>query len=268
MISGKVDLVISKVTFLADGYSIAEELPISIEPWQSTEITVQYAPMVKGNHSVSMNIYTNDPLNRMKVVTVSGNIYEPNSISATGTSTESGYNLSINLDNYTEIAAVQMDVHWVPEISTSKDLLTLGERMNGFSYVVEPIDEGVYRLIFYSLGGNTIAQGNNEAFTLSFENLTDVNLNDTEITINNIVLSNIGGENISSQTELIYNVEISIPGDINGDGEVNVTDVVKLYSYILGNSTDIEESVVDLNGDGEVNVSDIVKLYSIILSSN
>lgn len=266
--SGQVDLVISKVTFLADGYSIAEELPISIEPWQSTEITVQYAPIVKGNHSVSMNIYTNDPLNRMKVVTVSGNIYEPNSISATGTSTESGYNLSINLDNYTEIAAVQMDVHWVPEISTSKDLLTLGERMNGFSYVVEPIDEGVYRLIFYSLGGNTIAQGNNEAFTLSFENLTDVNLNDTEITINNIVLSNIGGENISSQTELIYNVEISIPGDINGDGEVNVTDVVKLYSYILGHTTDIEESVVDLNGDGEVNVSDIVKLYSIILSSN
>ena len=266
--SGQVDLVISKVTFLADGYSIAEELPISIEPWQSTEITVQYAPIVKGNHSVSMNIYTNDPLNRMKVVTVTGNIYEPNSISATGTSTESGYNLSINLDNYTEIAAVQMDVHWVPEISTSKDLLTLGERMNGFSYVVEPINEGVYRLIFYSLGGNTIAQGNNEAFTLSFENLTDVNLNDTEITIDNIVLSSIGGENISSQTELIYNVEISIPGDINGDGEVNVTDVVKLYSYILGHTTDIEESVVDLNGDGEVNVSDIVKLYSIILSSN
>ena len=57
-------------------------------------------------------------------------------------------------------------------------------------------------------------------------------------------------------------------GDINFDGEVNVTDVVKLYSYILGHTSDIEESVVDLNGDGEVNVSDIVKLYSIILSSN
>ena len=57
-------------------------------------------------------------------------------------------------------------------------------------------------------------------------------------------------------------------GDINCDGEVNVTDVVKLYSYILGHTTDIEESIVDLNDDGEVNVSDIVKLYSIILSSN
>ena len=57
-------------------------------------------------------------------------------------------------------------------------------------------------------------------------------------------------------------------GDINGDGEVNVTDVVKLYSYILGNTDGVSESVVDLNGDGEVNVSDIVKLYSIILSSN
>ena len=266
--SGKVDLVISKVTFLADGYSIAEELPISIEPWQSTEITVQYAPIVKGNHSVSMNIYTNDPLNRMKVVTVGGNIYEPNSISATGEVSENGYDLKVTLDNYTEIAAVQMDVHWSPELSTSKDLLTLGERMNGFSYVVEPVDDGVYRLIFYSLGGNTIAQGNSEAFTLSFENSANVNFNNTEITIDNIVLSSVDGENVSSQIEFTYNVKVPILGDINGDGEVNVTDVVTLYSYILGNTTGIDENVVDLNGDDEVNVTDIVSLYSIILNSN
>ncbi len=57
-------------------------------------------------------------------------------------------------------------------------------------------------------------------------------------------------------------------GDINCDGEVNVTDVVTLYSYILGNTTGIDEDVVDLNGDGEVNVTDIVSLYSIILNSN
>jgi len=266
--SGKVDLMISKVTFLADGYSIAEELPISIEPWKSTEITVQYAPIVKGNHSVSMNIYTNDPLNRMKVVTVGGNIYEPNSISATGEVSENGYDLKVTLDNYTEIAAVQMDVHWSPELSTSKDLLTLDERMNGFSYVVEPVDDGVYRLIFYSLGGNTIAQGNSEAFTLSFENSANVNFNNTEITIDNIVLSSVDGENVSSQIEFTYNVKYSIPGDVNADGEVNVTDIVALYSYILGNTTGIDENVVDLNGDGEVNVTDIVSLYSIILNSN
>lgn len=266
--SGKVDLVISKVTFLADGYSIAEELPISIEPWQSAEITVQYTPNVKGEYSAVMNVYTNDPLNRMKVVTVGGNIYEPNSISVTGEVSENGYDLKVTLDNYTEIAAVQMDVHWSPELSTSKDLLTLGERMNGLSYVVEPVDDGVYRLIFYSLGGNTIAQGNSEAFTLSFENSANVNFNNTEITIDNIVLSSVDGENVSSQIEFTYNVKVPILGDINGDGEVNVTDVVTLYSYILGNTTGIDENVVDLNGDGEVNVTDIVSLYSIILNSN
>ncbi|MBE6309438.1 MAG: choice-of-anchor D domain-containing protein [Bacteroidales bacterium] len=266
--SGSIALTINKVTFLAEGFSIAESSPISVEPWQSTEITVQYTPTVKGEYSAVMNVYTNDPLNRMKVVNVSGNIYEPNSISATGEVSENGYDLKVTLDNYTEIAAVQMDVHWSPELSTSKDLLTLGERMNGFSYVVEPVDDGVYRLIFYSLGGNTIAQGNSEAFTLPFENSANVNFNNTEITIDNIVLSSVDGENVSSQIEFTYNVKAPILGDINGDGEVNVTDVVTLYSYILGNTTGIDENVVDLNGDGEVNVTDIVSLYSIILNSN
>lgn len=266
--SGQVDLVISKVTFLADGYSIAEELPISIEPWQSTEITVQYTPAVKGNHSVSMNIYTNDPLNRMKVVSVSGNIYEPNSFSAVGEVSDKGYDFTVSLDNYTEIAAIQMDVHWLPEVSTSQSQITLSDRLSGFSSVVEPIDEGVYRLIFYSLGGNTIAQGDSEVFTLSFENMTEVNLNNTEITIDNIVLSSAGGENVSSQIDFTYNVKIPILGDINDDGEVNVTDVVTLYSYILGNTAGIDESVVDINGDGEINVTDIVSLYGIILNSN
>lgn len=266
--SGKVDLVISKVAFLAEGYSIAEELPISVGVSKSTEITVQYVPTVKGNHKVAMNIYTNDPLNRMKVVTVSGDIYEPNSLSATGTLTESGYDLTVNLDNYTEVAALQMDVHWLAEMATSSELFTLGERMNGFSYVVEPIDEGVYRLIFYSLGGKVVPQGNGEAFTLSFENSADVSFNNTEITIDNIVISSVGGENVSSQTELTYNVKISILGDVNGDGKVNVTDIVSLYNYILGNTAGVDESSVDRNGDGKVNVTDIVSLYSIILNSN
>ena len=54
------------------------------------------------------------------------------------------------------------------------------------------------------------------------------------------------------------------PGDINGDGEVNVSDVTALINKILGSST-YTNTVCDINGDGEINVSDVTALINMIL---
>ena len=54
------------------------------------------------------------------------------------------------------------------------------------------------------------------------------------------------------------------PGDINGDGEVNVSDVTALINKILGSST-YTDAVCDINGDGEINVSDVTALINMIL---
>ena len=56
-----------------------------------------------------------------------------------------------------------------------------------------------------------------------------------------------------------------INGDINSDGNVNVTDVVALVFYILDpESTDYLG--LDINDDGNINVSDVVQLVNIILN--
>lgn len=56
-------------------------------------------------------------------------------------------------------------------------------------------------------------------------------------------------------------------GDANGDGKVNVTDIVEIVNYILGSPSDhfIFEAA-DVNDDGVVNVTDIVSVVSVILS--
>lgn len=57
-------------------------------------------------------------------------------------------------------------------------------------------------------------------------------------------------------------------GDVNGDGEVNISDVDVVVSIILGR--DVAEDVLsraDVNGDGEVNISDIDRIIGIILGS-
>ena len=49
-----------------------------------------------------------------------------------------------------------------------------------------------------------------------------------------------------------------LAGDINGDGNVNTADIVRLMKYISGSSVTV--FVPDVNGDGSISVSDIVRL--------
>ena len=56
-----------------------------------------------------------------------------------------------------------------------------------------------------------------------------------------------------------------IRGDVNGDSEVNISDVTALVDYILGKATSYDASVCDVNADNEVNISDVTSLVDIIL---
>ena len=56
-------------------------------------------------------------------------------------------------------------------------------------------------------------------------------------------------------------------GDVNGDGEYDVLDVVILVNCVLADNCESDCSS-DLNGDGEYNVLDIVMLVNCILANN
>ncbi|MBO4804168.1 MAG: dockerin type I repeat-containing protein [Muribaculaceae bacterium] len=54
------------------------------------------------------------------------------------------------------------------------------------------------------------------------------------------------------------------PGDVNGDGEVNIADVNALIDMILSGQTSASG---DVNSDGEVNIADVNAVIAIILGS-
>lgn len=56
----------------------------------------------------------------------------------------------------------------------------------------------------------------------------------------------------------------SIVGDIDGNGEVNVSDVTALINHIL-NAATYDSTLCDIDGNGEVNVTDITALINILL---
>jgi hypothetical protein len=97
-----------------------------------------------------------------------------------------------------------------------------------------------------------------------------VNTGSYEATITNIVVTKQNGTqmklNDSKFNIIVTNV---IKGDANGDGEVNVSDIVEIVNYIMGKpSANFVQAAADLNGDGEINVTDIVKVVSIIMDTN
>ena len=64
--------------------------------------------------------------------------------------------------------------------------------------------------------------------------------------------------------ERIVNLEDEmIPGDVNGDFEVNIADVNAVIDAILGGGGKV--SPFDVNGDNEVNIADVNAVIDLIL---
>ena len=51
-----------------------------------------------------------------------------------------------------------------------------------------------------------------------------------------------------------------LPGDVNGDGKVNLIDAQQLMRYVKYNDVAVVEANVDITGDGKVNLIDAQQL--------
>ena len=226
--SGQVELIVDRITFLAEGYSIKEELPLTVGVKETKTVTVRFEPNEKGNHSTLMQVYTNDPLNRMKSVALSGEIFEPNYLKVDGIDSKdnTGYTLALSMDNYTDIVALQMDIHWISGMRTSNDSIKLADRLVNHSAVVSQIAENHYRILIYSMTNSVINDNFGPLFTIGYANVDETNYYDTNVVIDNIIMSTANGINTASSSNLEYLVK-----DTSTSVETLNTSKVKL-SYI------------------------------------
>lgn len=201
--NGNAPLVVSSVVFLAEGYRVTNELPMTIGAYSSGILNVEYTPAKEGEHSVAMNIYSNDPVNIMKTVKIKGSIFEPNNLSFDGENLQNGnYVVSVGLDNYTGIVALQMDIHWMPGMTTSGELLKVSERLGAHNCSITKLDEDSYRFIAFSFGNSVVGGNSGKLFDLTFVPEGGVDYKDTPIHIDNVVMSNSLGQDYTSQLSL------------------------------------------------------------------
>ena len=97
--------------------------------------------------------------------------------------------------------------------------------------------------------------------TLRFQLYPTAADGNTEISVSVVDAVNLAEEKlvIFGTSALVY-IHSRMPGDINGDDEVSILDLVRLLKHLAGESVLIHYQNADVTGDGEIDGADLVRL--------
>ena len=132
------------------------------------------------------------------------------------------------------------------------------------------LGNGDYRVVVSSLSAKTFSgtEGVIMNVTLSVDN--NQVAGDYEVKLFSIVLNTADNVSIkpNGMTATLSLSDVA-PGDVNGDGSINVTDVGMVIDHILEHTpAGFIAEAADINGDGDINVTDVGLIIDIILSDN
>ncbi len=125
--------------------------------------------------------------------------------------------------------------------------------------------------IIFSFEGCEYGPGDNiHIANLVYELLDSSEIgSNVELVFENTIISDSFGNEVPSYG-ISGGIYIGMLGDVNGDGNINVIDVVLAVSFAISTDepSDSEYWASDINQDGMINVLDIVQLDSLILESD
>ena len=129
------------------------------------------------------------------------------------------------------------------------------------------LEDGTIRVICYSPSLSIFEGESGAILNIPINISDDIAMGEHKIQFSNIILTEKGGDKHTiDKYEATINITDVINGDSNGDGCVDVADIVVVANNILGNTpANFIESAADVNGDGAVDVADIVALANILL---
>ena len=269
---GEAPLTISDIAFANGQFRISESLPMTIQASSSKDITVVCQATESGDISTNMEIYSNDPNKRLHIVKVNCNVFTPDYLTAVIEASPEEVNLSVSLDNYSDIYGIQFDIDTDQEFTASDKDVTLTERGANLSVGVSSISGGKLRVVAYCKGGQSIASGKGKVMTIKLVPKQPLADGDYLLTLSDIVL---GDKDLNNkyeglaQQEIAYSTQPFIVGDANGDKSVDVMDVVLTVDYILNrHPANFVFKAADVDANNVIDVSDVVGIVNIILHNN
>ena len=184
--------------------------------------------------------------------------------------------VSILLENEATYTAFQTDIYMPAGLTIEMEdgdyIFDLTDRKSRDHMIAsQPQADGAIRVISYSNKINPFS-GNSGAL-VTFNVAADADFTGpAAIALRNTLFTTIAGVEIPFVNE---NCTVTVPsvgkkGDVNGDGNVNISDVSALIDYLLngnGNASGIQLDNADVDSDGNINISDVTTLIDRLLQT-
>ena len=191
---GSAPLRIDRIVSSSEHLKVGAQLPIIIKPSERTDIDVMFDDVEERDYDELIQLYTNDPDQRLHNIKVRANRYSPNYITLTGADVEPGdtLRLQIALSNNDVVNGLQFDVDYDTSCFDILDKYEWSDRAKGFTATNRSIGNGKRRYFCYSLGGGEIAKGDGNVMTILLPVKKSAAFGNYNIQISNILLSTPG----------------------------------------------------------------------------
>ena len=144
----------------------------------------------------------------------------------------------------------------------------MDSQLSNFSLSYNNFGDSV-KVVIVSLSGDSIVPGVDTVFYLDFVIDSNAALGDsTYIGLGGVVLSDPHSQHLDVVGEGAWVYIRGVKGDLNLDGAVDVTDVVREINIILNRPpapTQYEKWAGDMDDDGAIDVTDVVRMINVIL---
>ncbi len=183
--------------------------------------------------------------------------------------------IALQLDNTESLIAAEFRLQLPAGLAIEKDendnlvAAIVSDRRVNHTLTVTDEGNGLYHFLSYSNPIRAYNGNSGDFITLSIVSDGSMEEGAYTATLKNIIFSD---ENEQKLTFVDSSFNISVinytPGDANGDGSLDVMDVVKMVSHIMGrNPSNFNQIAADIDGNGKVNVMDLVNLINLIMST-
>ena len=135
---------------------------------------------------------------------------------------------------------------------------------------VEQLADGNYKFLVYSMQNAAIKGSEGAIMTMTLTAEADAPTGTDQALIYDQVFADNNNEGVTP-ADVTFNISIvgaDLPGDVNGDGQVGIGDIVAVTNCMAGAEGSVSQQRADVNGDGNVGIGDIVAITNIMAASN
>ncbi|HIF28097.1 MAG TPA: T9SS type A sorting domain-containing protein, partial [Candidatus Marinimicrobia bacterium] len=171
--------------------------------------------------------------------------------------------VSLSYESTQEVAGIQFTISDEPDVATA-----VAFDADDDVFMASSNDAGGdVTGVFFSISGAALpaTDETTQFAVLTYELSAELGAGDVvELHFTDVVCSSTAGTSIPAMGVDGSISSGSMPGDVNGDGSINVQDIILVVNLILDGGF---SAAADVNGDGSINVQDIILIVNMILDS-